>query len=146
MIDDVDPDGESPRSQRILLAEDDDEMRALLASALRTDGYEVVEARDGGRMLVGLARAYNGDAAPYDLLVSDIRMPICSGLQIVEQLRLARLQIPAILMTAFGDAQTSARARGLGAVIFMKPFDVDDLRTAVLHLMRSPPIEWGRAP
>jgi DNA-binding response OmpR family regulator len=123
---------------RILLAEDDDEMRAELAGALRSDGHEVIEAADGGRMLVRIGRVYQGESEPFDLLVSDIRMPICSGLQILEQLRMANWRMPAIVMTAFGDQQTRRRAERLGAVIFTKPFDIDDLRTAVLNLIASP--------
>jgi DNA-binding response OmpR family regulator len=121
----------------ILLAEDDENMRLMLAAALRADGYEVVEARDGGRLLVYLAQAYLSDRAheAYDLLVTDIRMPICSGLQILESLRQAHWRTPAVLMTAFGDEQTSTRAEALGAIMFAKPFDVDDLRTAVLHIL-----------
>jgi DNA-binding response OmpR family regulator len=137
---------ESPRPDRqrssgsvpcILLAEDDEDMRLLLAAALRADGYEVVEARDGGRLLVHLAQAYLSDRShkAYDLLVTDIRMPVCSGLQILESLRQAHWQTPAVLMTAFGDEQTRLRADALGAIMFAKPFDVDDLRTAVLHLL-----------
>jgi DNA-binding response OmpR family regulator len=118
----------------ILVAEDDDEMRSLVANALREDGYDVTEAGDGGRMLVRLARAYGG-ATPYDLLVSDVRMPVCSGLQILESLRLARWRTPFILMTAFGDEQTRARAETLGATVFMKPFEMDDLRATVLRLL-----------
>ena len=121
----------------ILLAEDDEDMRLMLAATLRADGYEVVEARDGGRLLVYLAQAYLSGRAreTYDLLVTDIRMPICSGLQILESLRQAHWPTPAVLMTAFGDEQTSTRANALGAIMFAKPFDVDDLRTAVLHLL-----------
>jgi CheY-like chemotaxis protein len=127
--------GNRQHRARILLAEDDDEMRSLLAEILRGDGYDVVEVGDGGRLLVLLARAYVAHSPPCDLLVSDVRMPVCSGLQILENLRLAHWQTPAILMTAFGDEQTCARAQGLGAVMFTKPFEVDDLRTAVLHLL-----------
>jgi DNA-binding response OmpR family regulator len=124
---------------RILLAEDDTEMRSLVGSALRLDGYDVVEASDGGRMLVHLASAYGGGEprATYDLLISDIRMPVCSGLQILESLRLAHWKTPAILMTAFGDDKTRSRALDLGAILFAKPFDVDDLRTAVMHLVHA---------
>jgi DNA-binding response OmpR family regulator len=118
----------------ILVAEDDDDMRSLVAGALRDDGHDVTEAGDGGRMLVRLARAYGGDAR-YDLLVSDVRMPVCSGLQILENLRLARWHTPFILMTGFGDEQTRARAEALGATVFTKPFDMDDLRAAVLKLL-----------
>lgn len=122
---------------QILIAEDDDEMRSLVAGALREEGYDVTEAKDGGRMLVRLARAYGASATHYDLLVSDVRMPVCSGLQILESLRLARWPTPFILMTAFGDDQTRARAETLGATVLMKPFDLDDLRATVLSLLES---------
>jgi DNA-binding response OmpR family regulator len=120
-----------------LLAEDDADLRALVAGALRADHVEVVEVKDGGRMLVELASAYAaGDVhEKYDLLVSDVRMPVCSGIQILESLRSARWNTPAILMTAFGDEPTRRRALGLGALFFPKPFDVDDLRAAAWHLL-----------
>ncbi|MGH7293806.1 MAG: response regulator transcription factor [Polyangiaceae bacterium] len=123
---------------RVLVAEDDPDMRHLVVEALRKDGYIVSEASDGGRMLVSLAREYDastGTQAP-DLVVSDIRMPVCSGIQILEQLRAARWHVPVILMTAFGDTATRERAQSLGAVLFDKPFDIDDLRTAVANLLR----------
>jgi DNA-binding response OmpR family regulator len=122
---------------RILLAEDDPDMRALVAQSLRKDGYEVIEVPDGGRLLVSLATTYghHEEYDAYDLLISDVRMPVCSGLEIVEGLRKAHWKIPVILMTAFGDAQTRARAEAFGAVLFDKPFDVDDLRTAVMNMV-----------
>jgi DNA-binding response OmpR family regulator len=123
---------------RVLVAEDDPDMRHLVVEAMRKDGYIVAEAPDGGRMLVTLAREFDPrtGAQPTDLVVSDIRMPVCNGLQILEQLRAARWRIPVVLMTAFGDASTRERARSLGAVLFDKPFDLDDLRTAVAALLR----------
>ena len=122
---------------RVVVAEDDDEMRRLVVEALRKDGYEVEEARDGGRLLVRAAAYYTHRAqvADVDLIVSDIRMPICSGLQILQGLREAHWHIPVILMTAFGDDATRARAEKLGAILFDKPFDLDDLRTAVQSLV-----------
>ena len=62
-------------------------------------------------------------------------MPICTGLQILEALRQAHWHTPVILMTAFGDEATRKRAESLLAVLFDKPFDMDDLRTAVAHLL-----------
>jgi DNA-binding response OmpR family regulator len=122
---------------RILLAEDDSDMRAMIASVLRDDGYDVIEANDGGRMLVQLARAYaeGGGRDVCDLLISDIRMPVCSGLQVLETLRSARWKTPAILMTAFGDERTRQRVLALGATLFTKPFDVDDLLKTVGGLL-----------
>lgn len=123
------------RPTRVFLAEDDEEMRLLLCSALRQDGYEVVEARDGGEMLERVRVAYqNADDAP-DVIVMDVRMPKLSGLGLLSAIRRARWSTPVILITGFGDSVLHEQAKSLGAtVVFDKPFDLDDLRTAVLNV------------
>jgi CheY-like chemotaxis protein len=123
---------------RILVAEDDAEMLRLVAEALRKDGYDVRTAADGGRLLVTLAHGFvdRGGMDFFDLLVTDMRMPVCTGIQILEQVRAVQWRVPVILMTAFGDEATRSQARTLGALLFDKPFDVDDLRTAVSSLLR----------
>jgi two-component system cell cycle response regulator CpdR len=125
------------RPFRILVAEDDAEMRRLVTDALRDDGYEVVELADGGRLLVDIAARLKAEPEgdDIDLIVSDIRMPICTGLQILEALRQAHWRTPVILMTAFGDDATRKQAESLRAVLFDKPFDLDDLRTAVANML-----------
>jgi DNA-binding response OmpR family regulator len=131
---------------RVLLAEDDREMRDLVAIALRLDGAEVVVARDGSELLDRLGSMVS-DPAPrcrFDLVIADIRMPGCSGLQVLEGMRRAGWTTPMILMTAFSDRATRARVEEQRGVLFDKPFDVDDLRTAVLHLLRPP--SSGRLP
>jgi DNA-binding response OmpR family regulator len=120
---------------RILVAEDDPEMRRLVVETLRRDGYEVHEANDGGKLLVHLAQGNRANYDHVDLIVSDIRMPVCTGLQIVEALRNVRCEVPIILMTAFGDEETRALAERLGAVLFDKPFEMDDLRIAVIAML-----------
>lgn len=124
------------RPVRILVAEDDAEMRQILAETLRGDGYEVIELADGGRLLVDIATRVKGDGEGVDLIVSDIHMPVCTGLQILEALRQARWRTPVILITAFGDSATRRRAQSLMAVLFDKPFDLDDLRTAINNLLQ----------
>lgn len=122
---------------RVLVAEDDHEMRRLVVEALRADGYEVSAVPDGGRLLVTLAHRIvdrEGEAVA-DLIVADIRMPICTGLQILEQLRASHRWVPFILMTAFGDARTRAHASQLGATLLDKPFAVAELRAAVAALL-----------
>ncbi len=132
------------RAFRVLVAEDDAEMRRVVADTLRDDGYDVVELPDGGRLLVNVAarmKAGDHSEVAVDLIISDIRMPICTGLQILEVLRQAHWHTPVILMTAFGDKATRKQAEDLNAVLFDKPFDLDDLRTAVINLLprdRSP--------
>jgi CheY-like chemotaxis protein len=122
--------------KRVLVAEDDREMRRLIVDALRKDGYEVVEVPDGGRMLVRITdECFRATSPTIDLIVSDVRMPICSGLEIVRAIRDSGWTVPVILMTAFGDDETRDRAAEMDAVLFDKPFDLDDLRTAVFSLV-----------
>ena len=120
---------------RILLAEDDTEMRRLVTEVLQRDGYEVREAADGGRLLVQVTAQYREAGADIDLIISDNRMPICTGLQILQGLRDVLCAVPMILMTAFIDDRTRATAEALGAIVFDKPFDIDDLRTAVQNVL-----------
>jgi DNA-binding response OmpR family regulator len=125
---------------RILVVEDDDEMRRLVAEGLRKDGYDVVAVSDGSRLLESLAgsRVAGNDAGHWDLVVSDVRMPGHSGFRILEEMRAAKWHVPFILMTAFGDSTTHQQAHALGAILFDKPFDLTTLRTAVASLLRRP--------
>ena len=131
---------EEDRPARILLAEDDDEMRKLLEVELRADGYVVFAVSDGTEMLEALSDMSGLPFAVPDIIVMDVRMPGCSGVHILAALRAAQWLTPVILITAFGDARLHEEATRLGAaVIFNKPFDLDDLRTALLHLLGDEP-------
>jgi DNA-binding NtrC family response regulator len=118
---------------RVLLADDDDAMRALLARALRRAGYDVVEACSGSALLEGLASGVMSESRLwFDLIISDVRMPGCDGLYILASLRHLSIETPVILITAFGTTATHAAAAHLGAFALLdKPFDVDDLMTLV---------------
>jgi len=123
----------SPSRARLLLAEDDFELRELLACVLREDGHEVVEARDGNELWELLSREAAADsAAPFSLVVSDVRMPGLTAFDVLSKLQRELTEIPVILITAFGDQTTHLRALRLGACrVFDKPFDCDKLREAV---------------
>lgn len=121
---------------RLLLAEDDFELRELLACVLRADGHDVVEARDGNELwslLSGENEASTGAAQPpFALVVSDVRMPGLTAFDVLSKLQRSLTDTPVILITAFGDQTTHMRALRLGASrVFDKPFDCDDLRAAV---------------
>jgi CheY-like chemotaxis protein len=117
---------------RVLLAEDDLEARRLLAHALRRDGRVVIEAANGFELVELLT---GGLADLPDVIVSDIRMPGFSALDVLSILRLSLSRIPVILITGFGDAETHRAAIRLGAVAVLdKPFDVNDLRATVTRL------------
>jgi two-component system response regulator (stage 0 sporulation protein F) len=122
---------------RILLAEDADEMRAVLALRLRQQGYQVTECRDGAQLIAALS-GYLGNEAEtpetqrFDLLISDIRMPGIFGLSVVEGGTEYRDFPPTILITAFGDAETHAKAQQFGvAAVIDKPFDMNVLLSKV---------------
>jgi DNA-binding response OmpR family regulator len=119
---------------RVLLAEDDRELRGLLALTLREDGYEVKEAADGAELLEALSEA--GEGATFDLVITDIRMPRHTGIDVLSRLRWTDGELPVILITAFGEERTHQLAERLGAAaVFDKPFDLDDLRVAVTHTL-----------
>ena len=131
---------------RLLLAEDDVELRSLIAGSLREDGFEVVEVADGNALVDRLADAMAADGSldGFDLVVSDIRMPGFSALEVMTGMRRMLFRTPIVLITAFGDPKTHERARRLGAArVFDKPFDLDELRVAVTELVGE---RWKRGP
>ncbi len=123
-------------TRRVVVAEDDDELRCLIAASLRDSGCDVLEARDG-RELFDILAAMSPPAhlEPPDVIVSDVRMPGPSGLDGLSMLRRSTWSIPVIVITGFGDLATHDEARRLGAAIVLdKPFDLELLRTAVIAL------------
>jgi two-component system response regulator (stage 0 sporulation protein F) len=124
--------------QRILVAEDDPDMRALVASALRRSGYDVVEARNGMEAIDHIAPTVWTRRDGFEAIVSDVRMPDLTGLDLWVALRSTRFETPVILMTAFGDEELRAECRSLGATAVLdKPFDLDELHAAVQKAMPS---------
>jgi DNA-binding response OmpR family regulator len=123
----------APRT-KVLVADDDEDMRALVASVLRADGYVVVEVCDGAELLSRLEEAIGDPDARPDVVVTDIMMPKLSGLGVLDALRRARVHFPVLLMTVLADDSVHIVARRLGALgVLCKPFDMDDLRTAVVN-------------
>jgi nitrogen regulation protein NR(I) len=107
---------------KVLLIEDSPSTAAAVEAALRDEGFAVDHADRGD---LGLERALKGD---YVLVISDVMLPGCDGLEVLKQIREQRPALPLILMTAFGNAETAIRATQLGAYDYLvKPFSLDDL-------------------
>src|SRR3954468_16878918 len=125
------------RSARILVAEDDHEMRRLVADCLRAEGYEVHEVRDGAELLVRIENSLflRSSPIPIDLFVTDVRMPSYSGIEVVSGLRDAGVAVPVVIMTAFGNAETREQAAAIGAELLEKPFKMAALRELVRRLL-----------
>jgi two-component system, cell cycle response regulator CpdR len=113
---------------RVLLAEDEDAVRALVRRALEMDGHAVVEAEDGGIAL----EVMNAEQGSFDLLLSDIRMPMMDGIALALAVARDHPQVPILLMT--GYAEQRERANGLDSLIddvISKPFSLADIRSIV---------------
>ncbi|MBI4821613.1 MAG: response regulator [Deltaproteobacteria bacterium] len=116
-------------------------MRRLLAATVRKDGYEVTEARTGAELQDLLADLLRRPASrpPFDLIISDHRMPGLTGLEVLKGMQDESWLTPFIMITAFGSRQFEENARRAGAAaVFNKPFDIDDLRSAILNLIGRP--------
>jgi len=117
-------------SPRILVVEDDTDLRETLWRALSREGYQVSQAGDGTEALSAL-RMW-----PYDLAIIDLVLPRMGGIQILEQLRSLGLAIPAIVITAYGDRFSYNRATELGASEFLvKPVKLVELYRAVRQVL-----------
>ena len=111
---------------RVLVVDDDDEMRILLRRTLEFDGYEVTERDRGTHVLEALR------GAPFDLIILDKEMPGLTGLDLLPMLRREFPQVPVVLVTAFGGRQIAASALRLGAASYLeKPFRLGQLRDVI---------------
>jgi CheY-like chemotaxis protein len=126
---------------RILVAEDEQPVRELLARALAQDGHEVATAPDGADALEQLA-----NQPPFELLLTDIRMPIMDGIALALTVARDYPDVELVLMT--GYAGERERAQGLDALVHdvvLKPFSLADIKAVITNAlsMRSPPISMG---
>lgn len=132
--------GVAPADAPILLAEDDAELRTLIAHALREAGHAVLEAGNGFELLdrIEAAIAWGEPARrPISLIVSDVRMPGMTGIDVLSVLRCAYWATPVILMSAFADATLRGEAWELGAAaVIAKPFAMEELLGAVRVALR----------
>jgi two-component system, cell cycle response regulator CpdR len=112
---------------RVLIAEDEEPLRTLVARAIAMDGHETVAARDGAEALEILS-----NEKVFDLLLTDIQMPVMDGIALALAAARDFPDLTILLMTGFADQRE--RAHGLNSIVhdvITKPFSVIDIRTAV---------------
>jgi len=108
---------------RILIVEDRDSLRRMLERALRGEGYEVEAAATGEE---GIDRI-RGDGR-FDLVLTDLKLPGVSGLEVLAAVRAAQPMLPVVVLTAYGTVATAVEAMKLGAHDFLeKPVEIEDL-------------------
>jgi two-component system response regulator PilR (NtrC family) len=114
------------RRPRILVADDERSMRELLAIVLRREGYDVLLAENGREAITLIEKE------PIDLLISDIKMPDVSGVEVLRAAKRVDQDILGIMITAFASTETAVEAMRLGACDYLsKPFDIDLLKMKV---------------
>ncbi len=121
------------RLPRVVIAEDDDDMRDVMCELVAGLGVEVAAASSGGELVKLLT-----DGPPADLIITDVRMPWMTGNSVAVSARNSGLSVPIIIVTAFPDDTLRAEVDGLGgAVLLAKPFRPDELLGLVRE--RLPP-------
>jgi len=126
---------DSPRA-KLLVIDDEKPQREMLSGILERAGFEVVTAANGKEALERL------EAGPFDLLLTDQRMPEMNGLELLETTRRIHPRLPVILMTAYGTVSTAVEAMKRGAADYLtKPFDRDELLLVVDKAIRQRRLE-----
>jgi two-component system, cell cycle response regulator CpdR len=119
---------------RVLIADDEDSMRTLVARAIAMDGHVTVTAQDGAEALEILTREHGA----FDLLLTDIQMPVMDGIALALSAARDFPHLTILLMTGFADQRE--RASNLKAIahdVITKPFSVADIRTAVADALSA---------
>lgn len=122
-------DNRSGNKHRVLVADDDASIRHLIKTLLTEEGFEVLEASSGEQLLREV-----GGSKPPDLVLMDLRMPDGGGIEVLQKLKTDHAGIGAILMTAYGTANTAIQAIQLGAFDYVtKPFELEDVLLTIRH-------------
>jgi DNA-binding response OmpR family regulator len=128
----------SGQRRRVLVVEDSAPLRALIADVLALEGFAVTEAQNAVEMeaAIALSELPAATQGPYDLVVTDVRMPGKSGLDALRTLRSRGVRSRFVVITAFPEDATEQQIRGLDAHLLPKPFAIADLcaltKTALL--------------
>lgn len=112
--------------EKILIVDDQTNIRALLSVVLTSEGYVTFQASSGEAALEIVEKERP------DILITDLKMPGMDGLELVKQCRLIRPHMILFMMTAYGELDIIAEARRSGVVeYFPKPFDIDEVRQKI---------------
>jgi two-component system, NtrC family, response regulator AtoC len=117
-------------AHRILVVDDEVKMRRLLEMSLKNMGHEVAQAADGEEAIACFAEA------PFDLVMTDLKMPRMDGMQLLKTLRARGEEVPVIVLTAFGSIETAVEAMKLGAADYIiRPFEIETVELAVTRAL-----------
>ena len=126
-------------SPRLLLVDDDEAACRLLSEVLERESYQIVRALSASEGLAKLGRE-----GPFDAVLTDLRMPGSSGLDLLRVVRERDPNAIVIVLTAFGDAGTAGEAIRAGAHDFIsKPYDIGELRLVLSRALERKRMDGG---
>jgi len=118
-------------NKRILIVDDETNVRLNFRMTLETEGYEIFEARSGEEAVQLLAEH------SFALAILDMRMPGMDGLELLAKMRESGIRLPAMIVTAYSDVPHAVKAMKLGAIDFLqKPLRPEDLRDIVAEIIK----------
>ena len=118
---------EAPDAAKILVVDDEKVIREILAEFLVLEGYQVETVEDGDKALTELRMR------PYDMVITDLKMPRMSGLRLLEHIAEESIPVLSVIMTGFGTVETAIEAMKKGAYDYiLKPFKVEE----VIHVVQ----------
>ena len=116
--------------KKILLVDDEETLRWALQEALTDEGYEVEDTSDGVQAVEFAKKS------GYDLVISDLRMPTMSGIQLITEIKKVHPDIKAIIMTAYGSVETVVEAMRIGVADFVaKPFKIEYIKNVIHRVL-----------
>lgn len=126
-----------PAGARVVVVDDDGELRTSVRNALSREGYDIQEAASGEALLRALADIALGGFPldGVDLIVLDNRMPGLTGLEALRAIRASGWTTPTVLMTAYPSPRVFAQAASLAAAVLSKPFTREALSRMVVHTL-----------
>ena len=120
-----------PDIKRVLIADDEINIRRVLEAILRRDGYEVVTAANGDEALARMSRDIN-------TVITDLKMPGLDGMGLLKRLSVDFPDVPVVMITAHGSVESAVEAVKLGAFDYVeKPFDQEQIRQIVTKALRT---------
>jgi response regulator RpfG family c-di-GMP phosphodiesterase len=122
----------TPEAPHLLVVDDEPQIRELLAQALRREGYRVTTEADGRRALAVV------QAEEVQVLLTDLRMPGITGLDLIRSAKQIRPDLGSVLLTAYASTETAVQALRFGADDYLpKPFRLEDLRAVVGRVLAA---------
>ncbi len=120
-----------PEPKRVLIADDEINIRRVLEAILKRDGYEVVTAANGAEALARMSRGIH-------TVITDLKMPGVDGMQLLRSLSADHPDVPVVMITAHGSVESAVEAVKLGAFDYVeKPFDQEQIRQVVSKALRT---------